>query len=53
MNKIYKDPKIGISTTDFKQPKDYDESVFNLTGTEYSPAEEDTTIVNTSTITFE
>jgi penicillin-binding protein 1A len=53
MNKIYKDPKIGISTTDFKVPNDYDESVFNLTGTEYSPAEEDTTIVNTSTIIFE
>ena len=53
MNKIYKDPKIGISTTDFKVPKDYDESVFNLTGTEYSPAEEDTTIVNTSTISWE
>lgn len=36
MNKIYKDPKIGISTTDFKKPKDFDESTFNLTGAEYS-----------------
>jgi penicillin-binding protein 1A len=53
MNKIYKDPKIGISTTDFKVPKDYDESVFNLTGTEYSPAEEDTTLTNSGTIIFE
>jgi penicillin-binding protein 1A len=53
MNKIYKDPKIGISTTDFKVPKDYDESVFNLTGTEYSPAEADTTLTNSGTISFE
>jgi penicillin-binding protein 1A len=53
MNKIYKDPKIGISTTDFKVPKDYDESVFNLTGTEYSPAEADTTITSSGTISFE
>jgi penicillin-binding protein 1A len=32
MNKIYKDPKIAISTTDFEAPKNYDNSVFTLTG---------------------
>ncbi|WP_043024143.1 transglycosylase domain-containing protein [Fluviicola taffensis] len=32
MNKIYKDPKIAISTTDFEAPKNFDNSVFNLTG---------------------
>lgn len=36
MNAVYKDPKIGISTTDFKVPKGFDESTFNLTGQEYS-----------------
>jgi penicillin-binding protein 1A len=37
MNKVYKNPKIAISTMDFKRPDDFDESVFNLTGQEFSP----------------
>ncbi|MNY28081.1 hypothetical protein D3C86_1620350 [compost metagenome] len=32
MNKVYKDPKIAISTTDFEAPRNFDNSVFNLTG---------------------
>lgn len=40
MNAVYKDPKIGISTVDFKQPKGFDESIFNLTGSEYIPSDE-------------
>lgn len=39
MNKVYKNPKIALSTTDFKKPDNYDESVFNLTGSEYTPVE--------------
>lgn len=38
MNKVYKDPKIAISTTDFVKPKDFDESSFILTGSEYIPS---------------
>jgi penicillin-binding protein 1A len=53
MNKVYKDPKIAISTTDFPRPADYDESVFNLTGTEYSPETADSTAVEAGTIIFE
>lgn len=41
MNAVYKDPKIGISTTDFDKPKDFDESVFNNTGSEYIPTLDD------------
>lgn len=37
MNKVYKNVKIAISTTDFAKPKDFDESVFNLTGQEFTP----------------
>ena len=42
MNKVYKDPKIAISTTDFVKPKDFDESSFNLTGSEYIPSNDPT-----------
>ncbi len=41
MNKVYKDPKIAISTTDFLKPANFDEGSFNLTGTEYTPAAPD------------
>ena len=37
MNKVYKDPKIALSTTDFEAPPGYDESIFNLTGEEIDP----------------
>jgi penicillin-binding protein 1A len=37
MNKVYKDPKIAIRTTGFEKPANFDESVFNLTGQEYTP----------------
>ncbi len=40
MNKVYKDPKIGISTTDFVKPENYDDSVFSLTGEEIEPPSE-------------
>jgi penicillin-binding protein 1A len=43
MNKVYKDPKIAISTRDFEAPKNFDNSVFNLTGEEWEPVEADTT----------
>lgn len=38
MNKVYKDPKIALSTTDFEPPDGFDDSVFNLTGEEWQPA---------------
>lgn len=37
MNKVYKDPKIALSTTDFVKPDGYDDSVFNNTSAEYNP----------------
>jgi penicillin-binding protein 1A len=40
MNKVYKNPKIAISTTDFTKPDNFDESVFNLTGQEFQPETE-------------
>jgi penicillin-binding protein 1A len=43
MNKVYKDPKIAISTTDFEVPRNFDNSVFNLTGVEIDPAVADST----------
>ena len=43
MNRVYKDPKIGISTRDFDVPKDFDNSVFNLTEGEWDPVESDST----------
>lgn len=43
MNKVYKDPKLAISTTDFEAPANYDNSVFNLTGSEFIPEESDST----------
>ena len=42
MNKVYKDPKIPISTQDFERPKGYDDSVFNLTGEEIPEPSADT-----------
>ncbi len=39
MNAVYKDPKIGISTTDFEKPKNFDEQTNGCSG-EYIPAEE-------------
>lgn len=42
MNKVYKDPKIPISTRDFEAPKGYDDSVFNLTGEEIPEPSSDT-----------
>ena len=44
MNKVYKDPKIAISTTDFTKPKTFDETIFNLTGQEYMPVDESDTL---------
>jgi penicillin-binding protein 1A len=38
MNKVYKDPKIALSTTDFEAPPGFDNSVFNPTGEEWEPA---------------
>ncbi|MBI2258678.1 MAG: transglycosylase domain-containing protein [Flavobacteriia bacterium] len=40
MNKVYKDPKIALATSDFERPSNYDESVFILTGTEFTPEAE-------------
>jgi penicillin-binding protein 1A len=42
MNKIYKDAKIALSTTDFDKPNNFDDSMFDLTGTEYTPTQEET-----------
>lgn len=50
MNKVYKDPKIALSTKDFEAPKNFDNSVFNLTGVEYDPASADSTTVLTDKI---
>ena len=47
MNDVYKDPKIGVSTTDFDRPKNYDEQVNGCAG-EYLPepeSESDSTAV--------
>ncbi len=47
MNEVYKDPKIGISTTDFDRPKNYNEQVNGCAG-EYLPepeSESDSTAV--------
>lgn len=41
MNKVYKNPKIALSTTDFEVPKNFDQSTFNLTGQEYDPSSEE------------
>jgi penicillin-binding protein 1A len=38
MQKIYKDPKIGISTTAFDKPEDIDESEFSCSGQILPPA---------------
>jgi penicillin-binding protein 1A len=44
MQQVYKDPKIGISTTDFEKPNNYSEQINGCAG-EYlpEPADEDTT----------
>lgn len=46
MNKVYKNPKIALSTTDFKKPDNFDESPFNLTGAEYTPAQPSDSVSN-------
>ncbi len=38
MQKVYKDPKIGISTTAFEKPEDIDESEFSCSGQILPPA---------------
>lgn len=53
MNKVYKDPKIAISTTDFEKPDGFDEDSFNLTGTEIIPEQSDSTSVDAGTITID
>jgi penicillin-binding protein 1A len=45
MNKVYKDPKIAISTRDFEKPRDYDDAIFNPTGVEFEPDDSDSTQV--------
>lgn len=40
MQKVYKDPKIGISTAGFTKPEDYDESEFNCPRTIGGASEE-------------
>lgn len=45
INKVYKDPKIPISTQDFERPRDFDDSVFNPTG-EIIPEPSDSTVVD-------
>jgi penicillin-binding protein 1A len=35
MQKVYKDPKIAISTTDFEKPQGYDDSNFSCQGSDY------------------
>jgi penicillin-binding protein 1A len=42
INKVYKDPKIPISTQDFEKPRNFDDSVFNPTG-EIIPEPSDST----------
>lgn len=45
MQKVYKDPNVAISTTDFEKPKDYDDSQFSCVGSDnYLPpaADEET-----------
>jgi hypothetical protein len=32
MQKVYKDPKIGLPTTDFDQPASYDPKLFSCDG---------------------
>jgi penicillin-binding protein 1A len=32
MQKVYKDPVVALSTTDFKQPKSYDSNQFSCAG---------------------
>lgn len=53
MNKVYKDPKIAISTTDFDKPDGFDEDSFNLTGTEIIPEKSDSTSVDADNITID
>ncbi len=41
MQKVYKDPKIGISTTGFTKPDDFDDSEFSCSGQILPPAEDE------------
>ena len=52
MNKVYKDPKIAISTTDFEAPRNYDNSVFTLTGEIIEIKESDSTNIIPPDISF-
>lgn len=53
MNKVYKDPKIALSTKDFDVPANYDNSVFNLTGVEIDISSSDSTSVIVDEIKLE
>ena len=44
MNEVYKDPKIGISTTEFDRPKNFNEQINGCAG-EYLPEPEKDTLV--------
>ena len=37
MQKVYKDPKIALSTTDFKEPRSYDPKAFSCSGGDILP----------------
>lgn len=37
MQKVYKDPKIALSTTDFKEPRSYDSKAFSCSGGDILP----------------
>lgn len=49
MNKVYKDPKIALSTTDFEAPPGYDDNVFKLTGAEIEPTSTEVDVEMTDT----
>lgn len=53
MNRVYKDPKIAISTTDFEKPDGFDEDSFNLTGEEIIIEEADSTAADAQTISID
>jgi len=42
MQKVYKDPKIALSTTDFQKPAGYDDSMFSCSGGDLAPAADET-----------
>jgi penicillin-binding protein 1A len=41
MNQVYKDPKIGLSTTEFEKPPNYDPEQFSCGGLLYGPTNSD------------